>query len=120
MPGVSTLSRILFVLMTLRLLLPPGICICKTSSAGSHFLQAVLHGDVPSSPDAQEEDDDHNPGCPASVFATGLGVKPPAGPFFTPPQICNLAIPVSPIVSSGDEAPPVPLSPRHPFPRPDA
>src|SRR4051812_19313687 len=63
--------------MTLRLLMPAGICACKAASPAGRML-AVLLGThaVPADPG----DDDHDPGCPASIFATGMGVKHPPGP----------------------------------------
>jgi hypothetical protein len=65
--------------MTLRLLMPAGICACKTASPAGRMVAALLHTKPPPPP-SEFLDDDHSPGCPASIFSTGLGVAPPAGP----------------------------------------
>jgi hypothetical protein len=77
--SISTLS--LCLLITLRLLMPPGICVCKLSSPASRLLLAVCGQEVPepNSPD-EDRDDDHHPGCPASFLSVGMGVAPPSGP----------------------------------------
>jgi hypothetical protein len=61
------------ILITLRLLMPPGICVCQAASPAGKMLANLLHNDAPQ-PDPF--DDDHNPGCPASIFSSGLGVFP--------------------------------------------
>jgi hypothetical protein len=72
---------ILSVLITLRLLMPPGICACKLSSPASRLLAAAWGAELPPpSPPPTHTDDDHAPGCPASSLAEGLGVAPPSGP----------------------------------------
>jgi hypothetical protein len=68
----------LFVLLTVRLLMPPGVCICKLSSPATRMLAAALGSEAPAS--EPEDDNDHSPGCPASPLAAGLGVAPPSGP----------------------------------------
>jgi len=70
---VSIPVRILVVLIGVRLLLPPGICICKLSSPVVRVVADALGGD-PTAP--APDDDDHDPGCPASVLSLGMGVKP--------------------------------------------
>jgi hypothetical protein len=78
---VSILARVLLVLLTIRLLMPPGICACQWSGPAAQLLLHALGADVPYVPPAQPEpDDDHAPGCPASPLAQGMGVHPPAGP----------------------------------------
>jgi hypothetical protein len=78
---VSIQTLILSVLITLRLLLPPGICVCKLSSPASRLLAAALGAKLPPPPPPPSHtDDDHSPGCPASSLAEGLGVAPPSGP----------------------------------------
>jgi hypothetical protein len=66
--------------MTVRLLLPPGICVCKLTSPAARHLAALLGGDAPAPTPVEEDDDDHAPGCPASPLAAGMGVSPPSGP----------------------------------------
>ena len=63
--------RILFVLLFLRLMAPPGICLCKLNASAILFPQ----GTVPSESD--EPDDDHAPGCPCSPLAAGMGLRVP-------------------------------------------
>lgn len=74
---VSMPAQLLFVLMTLRLLLPPGICICKLTSPVSRAAVLLLGGQPNGDP--VDLEDDHHPGCPASHLDSGLGVQP-AGP----------------------------------------
>jgi hypothetical protein len=78
---VSYQTLVLSVLITLRLLMPPGICVCKLSSPAARFLAAAWGAQLPPPPPPPTHtDDDHAPGCPASSLAEGLGVAPPSGP----------------------------------------
>ena len=74
---MAILTRVLFVLLTLRLLVPPGICLCKLSSPVSRFLASALGNDLPAPP--VETDGHHDDGCPASPLKEALGLRP-AGP----------------------------------------
>jgi hypothetical protein len=103
------LSRLLFVLITLRVLLPPGICICTWTAPAARLLAVCLATDAPVSAPATEHEDDHAPGCPASIFSTGLGVKPPAGPFVLPPDLAGL-VPTDPAATAPGTALPLPLA----------
>jgi hypothetical protein len=76
---VTTLTRILFVLLTLRLLVPPGICLCKLSSPASRLLASTLGKDLPPPPVESEDEHHHHDGCPASPLCEALGLRP-AGP----------------------------------------
>lgn len=67
-------TRILVVLIGLRLLWPAGLCVCKLSSPVAHALVYLLGNDTPLP--AHDDDDHHHPGCPASACAVGLGVHP--------------------------------------------
>jgi hypothetical protein len=97
---VSILSRVLFVLITLRLLVPPGVCLCKLSSPAAHLLASVLGREAPA---PEPEDEDHAAGCPASKLAEGMAVRPAAGPgapdlalgqaLADPPPLTALATP---------------------------
>jgi hypothetical protein len=73
---VAIPTRVLLVLITLRLLLPPGICICNLSSPAAYLLSRALGGEPP----APEPDhhDDHHSGCPSSYLSLGMGVQPAA------------------------------------------
>ena len=77
---MSIRSRMLFVLIGLRLLMPPGICACKQSGPAADLLVQALGKQAPPRPAPPQKDDDHAPGCPASYLSQGLGVAPPPGP----------------------------------------
>jgi hypothetical protein len=77
---VSVPTLLLSTLIVLRLLMPPGICVCKLSSPASRWLAAAWGAELPPPPPPTHTDDDHAPGCPASSLAEGLGVAPPPGP----------------------------------------
>lgn len=77
--------RILFVLLTIRLLMPPGICACKWNAPAARLLVALAGKPTATIPPAPAEtDDDHAPGCPASFLAVGMGVWPPSEPVPSP------------------------------------
>jgi hypothetical protein len=78
MPYVSILWRVLFVLMTLRLLAPPGICLCKSTGPLLLWL-----GTTPVTEEPTREDD-HEPGCPASPLSAGMYLKPSGVPLHPP------------------------------------
>ena len=88
--------RVLFVLMTLRLLLPPGICVCKWNSPAARILVDLFQTgkDIPP---PEPEDNDHAPGCPASPFAVGMGLRPASplplilDPAFEMPPVAEVA-----------------------------
>lgn len=83
-------SNILVVLVTLRMLMPPGICACKLSSPTARFVETFLKtGRLVLPPMEREDaqDDDHTPGCPASFLATGMGVHPPVEPVILTPLL---------------------------------
>lgn len=91
----GSLHRILFVLLTLRLLLPPGICVCQWHSPAARILAGLFKTgkEVPPSPPAENEDD-HEPGCPASKLAAGMGLRPAAQPPLPPaasPEVVDVA-----------------------------
>jgi hypothetical protein len=75
------LFQALFVLLTIRLLLPPGICVCQWHAPAARWLVKLLNTGklVPPSPPVENEDD-HEPGCPASKLAAGMGLRPVAHP----------------------------------------
>jgi hypothetical protein len=75
---VAILKLILFVLLTLRLLMPPGICVCKLSSPAARLLAQVLGNELPAPP-TETDHDDHDDGCPAGPLKEALGLRP-AGP----------------------------------------
>jgi hypothetical protein len=73
--AVSILRPLLLVAITLRLLMPPGVCLCKLSSPAVRLLSLALGGDPPASV-PEHDDHEHHPGCPASGLTEGLGVQP--------------------------------------------
>jgi hypothetical protein len=90
-----SLHRLLFVLLTLRLLLPPGICVCQWHSPAARMLAGLFKTgkEVPPSPPAEQEDD-HEPGCPASKLAAGMGLRPASPPPLPPaasPEVVHVA-----------------------------
>ena len=92
-------TRILLVLITVRLLMPPGICVCKLSSPAAYLLARALGGDPPAPDPSPDHHDDHHPGCPASCLSLGMGLQPPSpvldpdtslpAPVAEPPADCR-------------------------------
>jgi hypothetical protein len=72
------------VLLTVRLLMPPGICACKWTSPAARLLLALVDSDRQIPNQQESDDDDHDAGCPASPLAAGMGVAPPCEPLFPP------------------------------------
>src|SRR5205823_13842848 len=54
---------------------PPGHCACKLSGVPARQAAHLLGGEEMPLP-AEPEDDDHDPGCPASPLSAALGLKP--------------------------------------------
>jgi hypothetical protein len=79
------LYQVLFVLLTMRLLLPPGICVCQWHSPAARIVAGWLGTgiEVPPPPPPEPEDD-HEPGCPASKLAAGMGLRPASPPPVVP------------------------------------
>ena len=90
---MSSLRALLMVLITVRMLMPPGICACKWSAPAARLLVTLSQGERPI-PSEEERDDDHEPGCPASPLATGMGVKPPSEPLLPPSLALDLPPPL--------------------------
>ncbi|MFO0846254.1 MAG: hypothetical protein U0797_28390 [Gemmataceae bacterium] len=105
---MSILRHLLLVAITLRLLMPPGVCVCKLSSPAVHLLCLALGGEPPVT--APEHDDhDHHPGCPASGLSEGLGVQP-AAVHLDHPSL-SLDCPVPPFGLAPDATAETPLDP---------
>ncbi len=90
-----SVHQTLFVLLTARLLLPPGICVCQWHSPAARILVGLLRTgkEVPPPPPAEKEDD-HEPGCPASKLAAGMGLRPashPPAPPAVSPEVVTVA-----------------------------
>jgi hypothetical protein len=114
---VLILTRLLFVMLALRLLVPPGICLCKLSSPTSRLLIELLNSD-PSIPVENESEDDHHDGCPCSAVNEGMGLRPAGpGPIDVPlvgvlPVLSEAAVPgvpALPVEISFSAAPRPPL-----------
>jgi hypothetical protein len=85
---VSIPYRVLFALMTLRLLLPPGICVCKWNSPAARILADLMQTGKDIPPPEPEDENNDAPGCPASPFAAGMGLRPaPPPPLFLDPAL---------------------------------
>jgi hypothetical protein len=101
----------LCVLIFVRVMLPPGICVCKLSGLPAR-LAANFFGDeeLPLPPEA--DDDDHDAGCPASPLSSALGLKPAHVPqhaiAFVSPSLDLTAD--APALLPWDELPPLPLA----------
>jgi hypothetical protein len=108
---VAILYRLLCVLIVVRVLCPPGVCVCKLSTRPVGVLANLFTGtEVPPLP--PEEEDDHDPGCPCSPLSTALGLRPSDVPLhavvFVAPSF-DLA-PYALILSPFDTAPRLPLA----------
>ncbi len=91
------LSRLLFVVLALRLLAPQGVCLCHALN-----LEEADHGGPGDELPAAPHEDDHVPGCPSSKTAGDYASF--AGP--TLPDLPLLAcLPVSPDVPAVAEVP---------------
>jgi hypothetical protein len=69
---VTILLRILYLLIFVRVMAPPGICLCKLTAPLAYSLSGQP---VPAQP--AEPDNDHEPGCPASPLAAAMGLRAP-------------------------------------------
>jgi hypothetical protein len=106
---VSIPYRILFVLMTLRLLLPPGICVCKWNSPAARILVDLFQTGKDIPPPEPEDPNSDAPGCPASPFAVGMGLRPASppplflGPAFETPPLLEVTAPDLSITAAAAE-----------------
>jgi hypothetical protein len=103
---------LLSALIVLRLLMPPGICICKLSSPVFTLIAILGGSECPPAP-AHDDHEDHLPGCPASHLAEGLGVGPPSGPG---PILLALAGTLADVILSPIPAPASLPAPPDPIP----
>jgi hypothetical protein len=72
----------LLVLLTWRLLLPPGVCLCQFIRPAAALLARLLDKEPPA---PEPEEDGHLAGCPASKLGPGLRAQPADLP--TPPAL---------------------------------
>jgi hypothetical protein len=88
---VVFLFRLLILLIVVRILVPPCMCLCKLEAPASRAIAWVFGTEVPDAP-MDYHDDDHHPGCPASYLSLGLGLQPM--PFIEPlPSSLSLPAP---------------------------
>lgn len=109
---MAILYRLFCVLIVVRVLCPPGVCLCKFSTAPARLLATLFHTGKEVPPPPPEENDDHEPGCPCSPLTAGMGLRPSDVPLhaivFVPPSLDLAAEP--PLLSSLDETTPWPLA----------
>ena len=84
-------SRLLVLLILARLIVPPSMCLCKLEAPASRAIAWVL-GAKPIDLPRDDDDDDHDPGCPASYLSLGLGLKPIP---VIEPELGSVSVPVS-------------------------
>jgi hypothetical protein len=97
----------LLLLLTWRLLLPPGVCLCQFIRPAAALLARVL-GHEPPAPEPEE--DGHLAGCPASRLGPSLRAQPADPPSPPAPAFDSLAL------ANGSPPPSIalPLLPDHP------
>jgi hypothetical protein len=89
---VVCLTRILFLLLGLRLLMPHGFCVCHLLDPQTHC--PIEENEGPAAP--AEEEDEHSPSCPASKTAGDyvpspdceLSLVPALAETLTLPEAC--------------------------------
>jgi hypothetical protein len=72
----------LLVLLTWRLLLPPGVCLCQFIRPAATLLARLLDREPPA---PEPEEDGHLAGCPVSKLGPSLRAQPADLP--TPPAL---------------------------------
>jgi hypothetical protein len=103
---LSRRFRILNLLIVVRLLVPPGVCVCDLPCLAAALPGVVLQCDEDAPP--EHEHDEHAPGCPCSPLSAVLGLRPSPAP---PPAVAAVAL--SPDLAA--DAPPLSA---HDEPRP--
>jgi hypothetical protein len=98
---VRFLTLILMALIALRLLVPPGICLCKLSSPTSRLLCKAL-GSEPAPVPVEPDDQHHDEGCPAGVLSEGMGVVPAAPVLFEASCTALLNLPPADVAAAGE------------------
>jgi hypothetical protein len=106
---VALAFRLLCVLIFVRVLCPPGVCLCKLSGMPAR-LAAAAAGDEQLPP--PEEDDDHDSGCPASPLSAAMGLKPAHVPQHAVAFVAeSLDLPdAAQALSPLDDLPPLPVA----------
>ena len=107
-------TRLLFLVLGLRLLMPHGFCVCHLLDHSQ--TRSTESEEVPATP--EEDEDEHSPSCPASKTA-GDYLSAPCCQLPAPPALPTLPIyPETLVLSSLPEAAslaPFPLAPEPPL-----
>ena len=117
---VRSLARFLVVFMALRMLAPPGVCLCELSLPLVRFLAEVFHSGGTPIPCDEEGDDTGGCICQLPAGVRAEPVAPPPRPTASP----ELPVPFAAVPSSapdrfaGAAASTSPPRPGH-FPRTD-
>jgi hypothetical protein len=92
----------LLVVLTWRLLLPPGVCLCQFIHPAAVLLARVLGHEAPA---PEPEEHGHLAGCPVAKLGPGLRAQPADPP--TPPALSFDAptLPTCPSAPSPSSAP---------------
>ena len=93
------LTRILFLLLGLRLLMPHGFCVCHLLDPTTH--SPVAENEAPSAP--AEEEDEHSPSCPASKTAGDYVPSPDCELSLAAPLYDTLTLPETCLVLAHTE-----------------
>jgi hypothetical protein len=91
---VGLLSQAMLGMMILRLLVPPGCCLCQLKSPAAEVLASLVGKALPPALPEPPEDENHHDGCPASFVSTGLGLRP-AAVTVLPPGFLDLPTPTA-------------------------
>lgn len=101
------LTRILFLLLGLRLLMPHGFCVCHLLDPTTH--SPVAEDEGPSTP--AEEEDEHSPSCPASKTAGDYVPSPDCELSLAPALLETLTLPEAcPVLGHAETSCPAPFA----------
>ena len=92
--------RILYLLLFVRLMAPPGVCLCKLSAPAVAYLSGM-----PLPADQQAPDEDHTPGCPCSPLSAGMGLRAPTDTVPVPDLSLDLAASLIPSAAARELEP---------------
>jgi hypothetical protein len=86
---VSIVCRLCLVLIGVRLLVPPCVCLCQMTAPAARLVAGLLGRELP--PAEPEDHDHHHEGCPMSKLSVGMGVPPASAPLLLAPGIDTLS-----------------------------
>jgi hypothetical protein len=99
----------LLAVLTWRLLLPPGVCLCQLIYPAAGVLARLL-GNEPPAPEPEDESH-HQHGCPASRLGPSLRPQPPQPP--APPGLSLDGPVLADLLAAAPAEQPLPSD--HPF-----